>query len=102
VPASIREAWEAVVQDRHRDVALFRYSLIREAADPTLSAAERGRLVCYLAARDHVGPHGDRVRVGRSTLDRWIRAWRTGGFDALVPESRSPRPRRRSSSSPWR
>ncbi len=77
------------MHDRHRDVALFRYSLIREAADPALSAVDRGRLVRYLAARDHVGPHGDRARVSRSTLDRWIRAWRTGGFDALVPEART-------------
>ena len=77
------------MQDRHRDIALFRYSLIREAADPALTLAERGQLVRYLADRDHVGPHGERVRVGRSTLDRWIRAWRTGGFDALVPEART-------------
>ena len=77
------------MQDRHRDIALFRYSLIREAADPSLSSAERGRLVRYLAARDHLGPHRDRVQVGRSTLDRWIRAWRTCGFDALVPEARA-------------
>ncbi len=80
------------MQDRHRDIALFRYSLIREAADPALSAAERGRLVRYLAARDHAGPNGERVRVGRSTLDRWIRAWRAGGFDALVPEARAAEP----------
>jgi len=80
------------VQDRHRDIALFRYSLIRDAADPSLSAAERGQLVRYLAARDHLGPHGDRVRVGRSTLDRWIRAWRAGGLEALVPTARTAEP----------
>ena len=40
------------MDDRHRDVALFRYSLIREAADPALSKADRGRLVRGLAARD--------------------------------------------------
>jgi putative transposase len=82
-----------VVHDRHRDIALFRYSLIREAADPALTPAERGRLVRYLAARDHLDAHGQRVRVGRSTLDRWIRAWRAGGFDALVPEARSVEPK---------
>ena len=81
------------MHDRHRDIALFRYSLIREAADPTLTTAERGQLVRYLAARDHIGPHGDRVRVGRSTLDRWIRAWRSGGFEALVPEARTAEPK---------
>lgn len=77
---------------RRREIALFRYALIRQAADPDLLPAERGRLVRSLAARDHVGPDGARVRVGRSTLDRWIVAYRAGGFDALVPapSSRGP------------
>lgn len=80
------------MSDRRRDVALFRYSLIREAADPALSHAERGVLVRALAARDHTGPDGERVRVGRSTVDRWIAAWRVGGFDALVPAPRAAVP----------
>ena len=80
------------MNDRHRDVALFRYSLIREAADSALTTAQRGRLVRALAAREHTGPHGDRVLVGRSTLDRWIREWRAGGFEALVPSARTAEP----------
>ena len=80
------------MQDRRRDVALFRYSLIREAADPALPKTERGRLVRALAARDHTTPSGDRVRVSRNTLDRWIRDWRTGGFEALVPTARNAEP----------
>jgi putative transposase len=80
------------MDDRHRDVALFRYSLIREAADPALSHAERGQLVRALAARDHTGPGGEGVRVARNTLDRWIRAWRAGGFEALVPAARAAEP----------
>lgn len=78
---------------RRREVALFRYALIRAAADPQLSKAERGRLVRDLASRDHPGPHGGRVRVSRPTLDRWIRAYRGGGFAALVPRPRSSTPR---------
>jgi putative transposase len=31
--------------------------------------------------------------VSRGTIDRWIRAWRSGGFDALVPEPRRVEPR---------
>ncbi len=81
------------MDDRHRDVALFRYSLIREAADPALSKADRGRLVRNLAARDHTGPGGVRVRVARNTLDRWIRDWRAGGFDGLVPAARTAEPK---------
>jgi len=86
---------EQVRAERARAVGLFRYSLIREAADPKLSTKQRGRLVRDLAAREHVGPFGQPVRVARATIDRWIRDWRRGGFDALVPNPRrvSPRPR---------
>jgi putative transposase len=76
------------VQDRHRDVALFRYTLIREAADASLSKAERGALVRALARREHTGPNGERVMVSRNSIDRWIRTWRAGGFEALVPVPR--------------
>ena len=78
--------------DRHHDVALFRYSLIREAADPALTKAERGVLVRALAGRDHSSANGERVRVSRSTLDRWIRDWRAGGFEALIPAARTAEP----------
>ncbi|MDA8183944.1 MAG: DDE-type integrase/transposase/recombinase [Actinomycetota bacterium] len=73
---------------RANDKALFRYALIREAADPSLSHAERGALVRALAQREHVGPDGRSMRIGRSTLDDWIRAWRKGGFEALVDRPR--------------
>jgi putative transposase len=76
------------VGDRAREVALFRYSLVREPGDASLSKAERGALVRALAAQEHVGPDGRRVRVARSTLDQWIRAWRAGGFDALFDKAR--------------
>lgn len=79
--------------DRAREVGLFRYTLIRQAADPALSARERGRLVRELAAVAHVGPFGDRVQISRETLDRWIRAWRRSGFDGLLPLTRTGSPR---------
>src|SRR6266851_3963702 len=78
---------------RARAVALFRYALIREAADPALSTRQRGRLVRELAARGHAGPFGEPVTVSRPSLDRWIRAWRSGGFDALAPPARQVTPR---------
>jgi putative transposase len=79
------------MNEAQRDVALFRYSLIREAADGSLSTRQRGRLVRELAAQDHAGLHG-RVRVARGTLDRWVRAYRAGGFEALAPVSRRGEP----------
>lgn len=78
---------------RARDIALFRYALIRPLADPALSPVERGRLVRELAERVHVGPFGEPVTVSRASLDRWIRTWRAGGFDALIPAERQVQPR---------
>jgi putative transposase len=74
--------------DRAKDIALYRYSLIRPLADPGLSPGERGALVRALAAQVHIGPTGEAVTVSRASLDRWIRAWRAGGFDALIPAER--------------
>jgi putative transposase len=80
-------------EDRRREIGLFRYALVRDAADPALSNAERGRLVRAVCEREHVGPDGRLVRIGRTTLDRWIRAYRAGGFEALVPRPRVVAPR---------
>jgi putative transposase len=76
----------------HR-VALFRYELIREAADGGLSTRQRGRLVRELAGQAHPGPFGQPVVVSRATIDRWIRTWRAGGFEALAPPPRQVMPR---------
>src|SRR5439155_24666293 len=80
-------------ENGRRELGLFRYALIRDASDPALSKAERGRLVRALADREHVGPDGRLVRVARGTVDRWVRAYRHGGFEALVPRPRVVAPR---------
>jgi putative transposase len=82
-----------VDEERRREVGLFRYALIRIAADSGLSKAERGRLVRALAEQEHVGPDGRLVRISRSTLDEWVRAYRRGGFEALCPRARRVLPR---------
>src|SRR5262245_11627081 len=74
--------------ERARAIGLFRYQVIRQAADAAHSTRERGRLVRAIAAVEHTDPFGRRVRISRQTVDRWIRDWRTGGFDALVPSPR--------------
>src|SRR5439155_1086481 len=76
-----------------RAAGLFRYMLIREAADPALSSRQRGKMVREIAAREHTDPSGRPVRLTRWTLDVWIRRWRHGGFDALVPAPRQCQPR---------
>lgn len=79
--------------ERAREIGLFRYMLIREAADPTLSRRQRGAMVRAIAAQSHTDPFGRVVTLTRWTLDRWIQEWRRGGFDALVPNPRQSQPR---------
>jgi putative transposase len=75
-----------------RDIALFRFGLIQEALDAGLTAKQRGRVIRAIAAAEHRGPFGGQVRVSRANLDRWLRAYRTGGFSALVPVPRRVTP----------
>lgn len=70
-------------------VALFRYTVIAEAANPRLRPRERGHLVRVLAQRTHRHPDGSWARVSRNTLDRWLRAYRERGLAGLRPETRS-------------
>jgi putative transposase len=79
--------------DRAREIGLFRYMLIREAADPTLSGRQRGAMIRAIAAQSHTDPFGRIVKLTRWTLDRWVKDWRRGGFDALVPSPRQSQPR---------
>jgi putative transposase len=91
--SAMAEAEDSKRMERARAIGLFRYQLIREAADPAYSTKARGVLVRQIAAAEHMGPFGRPVRISRQTLDRWIRDWRRGGFDALVPSPRQPNSR---------
>ena len=75
--------------EHQEQVALHRWAVIAEATSDRLSPAERGALVRQIAARSHAGPDGSDHRYSRGTIDRWIRAWRSGGLDALKPTQRA-------------
>ena len=70
-------------------IALHRFGVIAEALGDRLTPAERGALVREIAGRSHAHPDGSCRRYARGTLDRWIRAWRTGGLGALEPAERA-------------
>lgn len=76
------------MEDRRQEEALFHYSLIRELCDPGLRPRRRGEMIRALAELEHVRADGERVRVSAVTLWRWLRAWRQGGFSALLPSPR--------------
>jgi putative transposase len=79
--------------ERAEQIGLFRYRLIQDLIDPTLSTRQRGKRVRELAAITHTDPFGQQVQISRNTLDRWARWWRAGGVAALVPQPAKVHPR---------
>ncbi|MFM2418042.1 MAG: hypothetical protein RL385_2765 [Pseudomonadota bacterium] len=77
--------------DLHEEVALFRYGLI---ADLALEPEHTHGLYLRLAdkaAQEYTIPGTLRRRVAVETLRGWLRAYRRGGFDALLPRQRADR-----------
>jgi len=76
--------------DHRRAVALFRYGLISDLIHPTQSL--RGNIQRTLedkAARDYAIPGSRRTRVAAETIRTWLKLYRRGGFDALLPKERA-------------
>ncbi len=46
-------------------------------------------VVRAVAAREHTHPDGSARRYSRGTVDRWVRAWRSGGLAGLRPSPRA-------------
>jgi len=78
-----------MAQDPAEAIALFRYGVIAEAANPRLSSSERGLIVRSLASRAWPCPDGAEARFSRGTIDRWLRAYRAKGLAGLRPQKRS-------------
>jgi putative transposase len=76
-------------RDRAEQIALFRYRMIAEPANPRLAPSERGRLVRTLARQAHEHPDGTMRTYSRNTLDRWIAAYQAQGLDGLRPVRRA-------------
>ena len=81
--------------DLRQTVALFRYGLIAELVhlpqnSPGLYAKLRQK-----AEQVYTIPGSIRTRVAAETLRDWLKNYRRGGFDALLPQPRSDRGRAR-------
>lgn len=75
--------------ERRKQLALFRYGLIAEFVQ--LPANHRGlyKLLTDKAQREYEIPGTLRRHVAAETLRGWLRDYRRGGFDALLPKVRS-------------
>lgn len=77
------------IDEARREVALFRYGMIADLRH--LVPHHRGlyALLKDKADREYTIPGSLRRRVAAETIRGWLRAYRSGGFDALVPRARS-------------
>ena len=81
--------------EHRQQVALFRYGLIAEFVH--LPPGEPG-LYQRLEAKarlEYTIPGSTRTRVAAETLRDWLKLYRKGGFDALMPKPRTDRGRSR-------
>lgn len=76
-------------------IALFRYGLIAELLHQPAGSRGLYARLRQKAAADYSIPGSPRTRVAAETLRHWLKAYRHGGFDALLPKGRADRGRSR-------
>jgi len=78
-----------MTQEKQHDTALMRYSLI----SPIINGLpeEYSSLDAFYrdaAKKGTVSPDGTVKHFSASTIERWYRSYKNGGFDALIPQGR--------------
>ncbi len=81
--------------DARHAVALFRYGVIADLVRLQPGAEGLYQLITEKAERDYVIPGTNRTRVAAETIRHWLKRYRAGGFDALLPKPRADRGRPR-------
>jgi putative transposase len=72
---------------------LWRFQVIQDAVEEGLTPKQRGLVVRSIASSVVPGMGGEPVMVSRTTLDRWVKAWRAGGLAGLTPGLRVSEPK---------
>lgn len=77
--------------ETRRAIALWRVSVLGPLISARLEHGEVRALCEQAAARTHQLPDGRFVVLSWRTIETWHYAYKRGGFDALMPETRSDR-----------
>ncbi len=77
--------------DVQHDIALFRYGVIAEFVPWPKERKGLYEAIQAKAEREHTIPGSARTRVAAETIRDWLKAYRRGGFDALLPKPRADR-----------
>ena len=76
---------------RRHAIALFRYGVIAEFVHWPKERQGLYAQIAQKAARDYTIPFSSRTRVAVETIRDWLKAYRAGGFEALLPKPRADR-----------
>ena len=70
------------------DVALFRYGIISDFVNLPPRSKGLYAQIKKKAEREYIIPGSRRTRVAEETIRSWLKKYRVGGFDALLPKER--------------
>ncbi len=79
-----------------RAIALWRMGVLGPLISARLEHGDRRAYFLQSAARCHQQPDGRTVRLSVRTIESWFYDYQHGGFDALLPQSRSDQQKSRS------
>lgn len=73
-------------RDKAYQIANFRYSLIAPIVSrPQLQPGEQKARIAEAAKKTYVIPYSTKDRVSERSIERYLRLYRLGGYEALVP-----------------
>lgn len=72
---------------QRKEIALFRYGIIA----PVLAGNVVGQMRYFrqAAQREYQVPHWGKKKYDPQTFKKWLKLYRRGGFDALLPKERN-------------
>ena len=76
---------------QRQDLANFRYGLIAPVVTRKLNAGEQAVLLREIVGHTYNIPHSQKRKVSLRTLERYLKAYREGGWEALLPSVRADR-----------
>ena len=71
-----------------KEVALFRYGIIADFVNLPPGTKGLYAQIKIKAEQDYLIPGSRRTKVAEETIRSWLKKYRVGGFDALLPKER--------------
>lgn len=83
-------------QEKQKEIADFRYSLIAELANPHLPNGAITKLIKEKAKREYLIPYSKKNRLSAACIKKWLISFKKYGKNSLLPKNRNDLGRSRS------